>query len=538
MDIQEILTQHFTRKNGKIKSISTGRDASEKYYSDIYLEITDDLAETGKPVKKKDFKKFVADNLPEPQSYTGTFLIPTSSTPEEWVLDFLQRHEINVGFEVKNPGRKMYVNPDIGNDVKDWEKFAMGDLHAYNAESNYFDVASGKNITVRQSYTKESIKDTLAVVLPKLERARRPAMREVLTFKSSKEKSLNHLLGMFLKSMGATRPKFDQKIFKHWMWQVKRYIYGYTVDDPTMLNFFSKQGTGKTSFIRGLTSALEAYTFEPKIDTVKSEGHAKLWSTKYIIFFDEIRVDLADKKDMYSLVSNLKYLLTMDVNMYRTYHTQDMTENPRIFSAISTSNQPLVESLYDKTGMRRFYEIECHAIAEDKTYLALPYIKDLNPNESSKALRIFKNAWRGIDETLKTGYLDNEDRKTLKKIQDEYKKLDCIELYDLHSSDTFDPYIKLTDKKSTKELVALFEENIALSRDKMIEATSEKGYTLETVIKYIKRLEDWTKDDGVEIGIYGGPRMPRELKDHGYFVYKHRDIHYLASKEDKGSSQF
>ena len=538
MNIENILSTHFILKNGKIKNIATGRDASEKYYSEIYLEITDDLDEAGTPVKKKDFKKFVAKNLPEPETASVEFEIPTSETPEVWVLDFLERHKINIGFDTKNPGRKMYVNPDIGNDVKDWERFAMGDLHAYNAESNFFDPSVGKNVTVRQSYTKESIKDTLAVVLPKLERARRPAMREVLAFSEKKVDSTNALLKAFLKSMGSTRPDFDIKIFKHWMWQVKRYIYGHTVDDPTMLNFYSKQGTGKTTFLRGLTSALEAYTFEPKIDTVKSEGHAKLWSTKYVVFFDEIRVDLADKKDMYSLISNLKYLLTMDVNMYRTYHTQDMTENPRIFSAISTSNTPLVESLYDRTGMRRFYEIECKAVAEDKTYLNLPYIKNNDKEKSASAYRIFKNAWRGIDESLKAGYLNADDREKLKAIQDEFKRLDCIELYELHSSDIFDPYLKLNDKENVTELSDLLKGTEGFPKDKLISLVTSKGYNFETVIKYIKRLEDWAKDDGVEIGIYGGPRMPRELKDHGYFVYKHKDIHYLASKDDPESNHF
>lgn len=538
MTIEEILTGNFARKGKKIKNVNTNRDASEKYYSEVYLEIIDDLTDLDSAVKRKDFKKFVEDNLPNAEAISRVFRFPTMETPEDWIISFLERRKINLSFELDNPGKKLFVSTDIGNDVKDWERFAMGDLHAYNAESNYFDAEQGKAFTLRSSFTKESIKDTLAVMVPQLDLERRPAMREALSYNPKKEKSLDHLLREFLKCMKSTRPNFDIKIIKHWMWQVKRFMYGFSVDDPMLINFFSQQGTGKTTFLRGLFSPIEAYSFEPKIDAVKSEGHAKLWSNKYIIFFDEIRVDSSDPKHMYVIMSNLKYLLTMDVNMYRTYYTQDMTENPRTFSAVSTSNKPLVEILYDRTGMRRFYEIECKATAKDKGYLGLPFIKHTDPEKAKKALRIFKVAWRGIDEERKEGYLDNKNREELKEIQDSYKKLDCIDMFQLHSSDSFDPYILIDDTKSVGEITKLFMDNSSVAKTKMVELAYDKGYNLETVIKYIKRIEDWKKDDSVDIGVYGGPRMPRELKDHGIFVYKHQDIYYLASKNDPEGSQF
>jgi hypothetical protein len=463
------------------------------------------------------------------------FKYPTVDDPLEFVEGFLQRKGILRGFDADNPGKKLLHDASLS-DPKAIEKLLMAYRVMYNAESKQYVPSEGKKLVVREMHSTQDIKQILDARPIEIGLERIPAVKEHLSFIDSKKHIPEKYISQYLKSMKGYS-ELNVSVFMHWMWQVKRFIWGYHVPDPLFLNIFAKQGTGKTTFIRGMYDCLSEYTYEGSLSNVGSEGHANIWSSKYIVFFDELKVNSEDRKQMYNLMANLKYLITMKTNMRRMYHTQEMADSPRTFSAISTSNHPLINTLYDDSGMRRFYEIVCYIEPEDKSFEGLPYIDNRDKIEAEKAMRIFKNMWRGIDELREYGYITADQRIEMEKIQFGYKRLNCIEMYEAYEASEGDlQFIGIDDNSQVERIEELAEELKTLNRSKFVSTMRDKGFLLTSIMEYRKNVQNWAKDDQTDIKIFGLHYLAQKLTDHGYYILRHLDAEYLV--KNIGESPF
>lgn len=222
---------------------------------------------------------------------------------------------------------------------------------------------------------------------------------------------------------------------KQWMWQVKAYLYGHSVPDPLLINIFGvMQGTGKTFFVSHLGKALFDYMdVDIKLKHALDDNEATRFSENYILFFDELVVG-AGSQDYTQVVAAFKKILTAKVLNPRVLYTQKRMKLNRIYSAISTSNTPMVDTIYDDTGMRRFFEIPVHADSKDNP---VKLLKELEFEEEKKGKMHSQWLWQGIDENLKGGYAPagSEGFEMIRAVQDTYKRGSIIELVLEHAED-------------------------------------------------------------------------------------------------------
>lgn len=181
-------------------------------------------------------------------------------------------------------------------------------------------------------------------------------------------------------------PQIDFDIIRHWMWLVKRSIFHpYAVKyTPYMLIFVSRmQGVGKSTFITDWIKPLVPFTMNASIDQITdSRVHLSMCSS-YIVFLDEMaKLERTD-------INVLKRVLTMSQSLVRPLFDNHASDTLKKTSFIGASNRKIVESIYDPSGMRRFYEIEL--------------FENINWDLFSKI--DFKKVWHSIDENLEHGYI-------------------------------------------------------------------------------------------------------------------------------------
>lgn len=167
----------------------------------------------------------------------------------------------------------------------------------------------------------------------------------------------------------------DRAIVYHFIWQVKRKIYGLKVYDHLMPIIYGAQGLGKSEAIKKLLSPLDGLWIEGKFTDLVDDRNAKFFESNFAMFFDEMKG--ATKAD----IEEIKERITSEFIKFRILYTHNMMRVNNNCSFIGASNKPVSLLIRDESGMRRFYEIKiekkCHwNIINSIDYLAI--WKDVN----------------------------------------------------------------------------------------------------------------------------------------------------------------
>lgn len=142
-------------------------------------------------------------------------------------------------------------------------------------------------------------------------------------------------------------------VIAHFIWQIKRKLFGYPVVHHMCPVLVGAQGCGKTIAIDNLIAPLKHLSMEGNLGTFVRENEKFVFGTYYIIKLDEFaRGTKADLESMKNIITS------PDVN-YRTFYVQKMAYMPNISTFIGASNRSVAEIFNDQTGNRRFYEIPC-----------------------------------------------------------------------------------------------------------------------------------------------------------------------------------
>jgi hypothetical protein len=175
-------------------------------------------------------------------------------------------------------------------------------------------------------------------------------------------------------------------VLKHWLWLVKRSIFfGSDKYHPIMPIFVSKsQGLGKSTLLAKLVAPIQPMVMYSNIENITdSRCHVEL-SRNYIGVLDEMaKLERSD-------INELKRVITMDSTSVREMYTTNVKSYKNNTSFIGSSNRKIIESVYDNTGMRRFFEIEV--------------LKSIN-FQLLESIDMFA-LWQSIDEKLPKGYID------------------------------------------------------------------------------------------------------------------------------------
>lgn len=301
-------------------------------------------------------------------------------------------------------------------------------------------------------------------------------------------------------------------VLLHWLWQVKRFLFGYKVIDPIFLNLYgSNQGIGKTFFVDLLKRPINGFYKGAALNEVLDDRTYSAWAKYYIMHFEELSRGKMEANQAGDLIAGLKRILTDTYISYRELGSHRHAILKRIASAIATANYSVNKVIQDETGMRRFFEIELMAEKKDKPYTVL--------QEWEKSPHIINGIWRGIDESAASPLDLYNMREELYKIQSSYKPENCVSLYLHYAEDPQEPITQ--DSKAAISLLQEFTEIRSTSSDKVAEMAASKGLVALKIGTWREEITDWYKQTGQNAKyVTGVANMAPMLESMGYFVLK------------------
>jgi len=194
-------------------------------------------------------------------------------------------------------------------------------------------------------------------------------------------------------------------VIKHYIWQVKRKMFGLPVKYHMMLIFKGLQEGGKSTMAKQLNTPVKDFFASTNFKAITEDKSHNIWDN-YVLFFDEMG---------HSTTSNLediKRRITEDNFSSRIMRTNSDTIVHNRATFIGASNRDLSRLIFDDTGMRRFYQVLCK---DRLDWCAL---------ETIDWIRL----WRSVDETAETPLLANDKiLTTIKQLQASKRQVSMIE---------------------------------------------------------------------------------------------------------------
>jgi hypothetical protein len=207
-------------------------------------------------------------------------------------------------------------------------------------------------------------------------------LREALGFAPASE----DLLGRWVTAVTGTLDPVDRAVMAHFLWQVKRKLFGLAVEHHMMPLLHGAQGCGKTTAITKLTSPLKDLCDSPgDLQMLADPREAFRLNRAYVMFFDEMAK--ANRMD----VDTLKNRITQDTLRWRALNMNRIAAGPNNATFIGATNTSVTDLIYDPTGIRRFYQVECRNPCDWATLNDLDYVtlwRSIDENGPSPVVRV------------------------------------------------------------------------------------------------------------------------------------------------------
>jgi hypothetical protein len=159
-------------------------------------------------------------------------------------------------------------------------------------------------------------------------------------------------------------------ILKHFIWQVKRKVYGLEVDHHNMPVLFGKSDGGKTRALAEFLRPLEGFIAPLEdLSRLNDSRELQLLKDNYVLVVDELA--RAERVQM----DKLKNLITAKNVNQRMFGTQTHEPFSQNATLIGSSNYNLTSLLNDPTGVRRFWEIPCLDRLDWATINSIDYVE-------------------------------------------------------------------------------------------------------------------------------------------------------------------
>lgn len=160
----------------------------------------------------------------------------------------------------------------------------------------------------------------------------------------------------------------DREVLRHWIWQVKRKLFGKEVGEHLMPILRGKQGSGKTFVVEHrILKPLKELCYRTSVKTLLDPREARLIMDHFVLFLDELAG--ATKAD----IEELKRILTTDETKLRVMRTTHHETGASNASYIGACNKPVPDLIMDPTGMRRFYEIPVLDVLDREAINSIDY---------------------------------------------------------------------------------------------------------------------------------------------------------------------
>lgn len=150
------------------------------------------------------------------------------------------------------------------------------------------------------------------------------------------------------------RRDLDIAVMCHFIWQVKRKFWNLQSAYHMMPVLVGSQGGGKTRALeKFLKPIFDLYAIIPDMAVFNDERQLRLLTKNYVLFTDEM--GRANEVQLGNLKNMIGEGLVVQRLMRSTSH--ESFQNRATF--IGASNEIVSDIVYDATGMRRFWQIDC-----------------------------------------------------------------------------------------------------------------------------------------------------------------------------------
>ena len=267
-------------------------------------------------------------------------------------------------------------------------------------------------------------------------------------------------MGRWVQAVTGARSPLDIAVMSHFIWQVKRKLNGMPVIHHMMPVIVGKTGAGKTLAIRKfLAPVYEVCNAPESMRALEDSREMALFTRFYVLEFDEM------SKSSQVDVGILKHKLSSDLVSYRILGTHRHVVSPNNATFIGSSNDSIVDLVYDPTSARRFWEIK----ASDRL--------DWDATDQIDYLAL----WQGVDEAAASPIIPYLDQIT--QVQStELRNKDSVELF----------------------------------LEELCEATDEAGTTASTVYM---RYREFCEAEGIKSPVTHS-RFGRLARNHGWATYR------------------
>jgi hypothetical protein len=297
-----------------------------------------------------------------------------------------------------------------------------------------------------------NLKTALNVVMREIRLKEIADLQINLSYDPTTYSEASQYIEYFLKFFGIEVSPENITMFRHWVWHVKRNVYGLPKGRyPLMLVLTGKGKIGKSSFIqRGLNNLLKGGIREMSIYALKeAKDNRAMLSSCFVMELPEM-----DSGDLAADELNelLKRVIEAEYITSRDHYSFDAGSSRSTAAFIGTTNRPLSEVVFDHTGMRRYWELTCTTDTAITNRLA----------ESEELWEGLTLLFRSIDENNTNGFWDltTETGQHIATMQAELVKKDLMELY-LKEKDLIPvptEALKNTDKVILKSWPAMFDD--------------------------------------------------------------------------------
>lgn len=202
---------------------------------------------------------------------------------------------------------------------------------------------------LEQNHLKGLLPDAIAVWKRGEERSFLVQLRERLRFKSSER----DYVADWVQAATGRRDPLDVAVMRHFVWQVRRKLYGLPVEHHIMPVAFGRSGGGKSVAIHALLEPIKEVTIGRDLTVFNDQFGRRQFSRNYVMFFDELG------KSHQADVNSLKNIVTASEISWRGMNSEGTHTAPQNCTFIGASNHPVRERIQDSTSARRFWQLNC-----------------------------------------------------------------------------------------------------------------------------------------------------------------------------------
>ncbi|MBS1960093.1 MAG: hypothetical protein JST80_11510 [Bdellovibrionales bacterium] len=174
-------------------------------------------------------------------------------------------------------------------------------------------------------------------------------LRNELRFK----KSDTDLVAEWVEAATGQRNECDIAVMRHFVWQVKRKLYGLSIDHHLFVTMFGASGGGKSVAVHKFIEPLKDVSALRDMTIFNDQFAKRAFNRNYIMFFDELgKAEDAD-------INLLKNVITAPAIDWRGCGSEVMHSAPQNCTFIACTNIPIRERIHDPTSFRRFWQLNC-----------------------------------------------------------------------------------------------------------------------------------------------------------------------------------